>query len=180
MLRVTDLRALSHFSAQALVDEIGPFALIQRPPDPVLARVAMEMSAVRTVAMAHRSRLAEQILTMLRGFDDLLVVTPKGRRDFSSLTIGRHSDSDLVVHEPSVSHRHATLRWSARDQRAFVCDLGSTNGTFLNTRPLMDEETELSDGDTLCFGDAQFMFLLSETLHAQLGGAGSLKPPRGR
>src|SRR5262249_47347280 len=89
VLRVSDLRALSSFSVQALRGEIGPFTLIQRPPDPVLAKVAVELASARTVVMAHRSRLAEQILTMLRGFDDLLVVAPKIATPRAILTIGR-------------------------------------------------------------------------------------------
>jgi pSer/pThr/pTyr-binding forkhead associated (FHA) protein len=138
----------------------------------VLAKVAVEIASVRTVVMAHRTRLAEQILTMLQGFDDLLVVVPRGKGTRATLAIGRTRDSDLVVHEPSVSQRHARLRWEAARGECFLKDVGSTNGTYVNTRPIYTEEVQLMDGDTVCFGDAQFMFLLIETLHAQLAASG--------
>lgn len=157
---------------QALRAEIGPFTLIQRPPDPVLAKVAMELASARTVVMAHRSRLAEQLLTMLKGFDDLLVVTPKISGGAAVLSIGRLPQCDLVVHEPSVSQRHAELRWEGSSRRCFVHDMGSTNGTYVNTTLIHGEEVELQDGDTVCFGDAQFMYLTAETLHAQLSASG--------
>jgi hypothetical protein len=172
MLRVSDLRALASFSVQALRVEIGPFALIQRPPDPVLAKVAMELTSARTVVMAHRSRLAEQIMTMLQGFDDLMVVTPSIKGGDATLTIGRVPECDLVVHEPSVSQRHAQLRWISAQRQCFIQDLGSTNGTFVNVSPIHGEEIQLQDGDTVCFGDAQFMYLLTDTLHAQLASTG--------
>ena len=172
MLRVRELRALSSFSVHALRAEIGPFALIQRPPAPVLAQVAMRMSSARTVVMAHRSRLAEQILTMLQGFDDLLVVTPRLSSQDAVLVIGRSEDSDLVVHEPSVSFRHAQLTWHGKQRDCVIQDLGSTNGTFVNVSPINSVAVQLMDGDTVCFGDAQFMYVLTETLHAQLAVTG--------
>jgi pSer/pThr/pTyr-binding forkhead associated (FHA) protein len=88
------------------------------------------------------------------------------------MAIGRTRESDLVVHEPSVSQRHARLRWEQARGECFLKDVGSTNGTYVNASPIYAEEVQLMDGDTVCFGDAQFMFLLIETLHAQLSATG--------
>ncbi|MCL2632028.1 MAG: FHA domain-containing protein, partial [Coriobacteriia bacterium] len=49
-----------------------------------------------------------------------------------------------------VSGRHA--RFSPIDERLIVEDLGSTNGTKVNGRPISDPR-ELSDGDSVQIGD---------------------------
>ena len=75
MLQVKDLYPLvAGRSAQDFLGEVGPFFLIQRPPAPVLASVAMTLGAGRTVGAAHRSRLGDEILAMLVGFKNLQVV----------------------------------------------------------------------------------------------------------
>ena len=51
-----------------------------------------------------------------------------------SLVIGRASESDLVVADRFLSRKHAKL--SRRDDRLFVEDLGSRNGTLLNDLPV--------------------------------------------
>jgi hypothetical protein len=45
------------------------------------------------------------------------------------------------------------------------------NGTFINAMELGDQEQMLNDGDGLAFGDAQFLYVRTETLHAHLGMA---------
>jgi pSer/pThr/pTyr-binding forkhead associated (FHA) protein len=75
----------------------------------------------------------------------------------------------LVVKDPSVSKLHARLRWSERDGACTVQDMGSMNGTYVNAVPLgSQQEVALNDGDALSFGDAQFLYLRTETLHAHL------------
>jgi len=46
------------------------------------------------------------------------------------LTIGRGADCDLVLDEPEMSRRHATIENSG--DLIFLRDLGSSNGTFVN------------------------------------------------
>jgi len=46
------------------------------------------------------------------------------------LVIGRGSDCDLILHEPEMSRRHATIENSG--DVIFLRDLGSANGTFVN------------------------------------------------
>lgn len=169
MLIVRDLRSY----AQSVDDptfrtRVGPFVLVQRPPEPVLQAVAMRLGKDRTVMMAHRRRLAEELVEMLCTFDDLLVANLPPLTGEDELKVGRLGDCQLMIHEPSVSKTHAVLRWNADSSRCSVQDLDSTNGTFLNASALGGEEVELNDGDTLSFGDAQFVFLLAPTLRQQL------------
>jgi pSer/pThr/pTyr-binding forkhead associated (FHA) protein len=84
--------------------------------------------------------------------------------------VGRLPDCDVVVDDGSVSKRHALLRWNEAERRCAVRDLGSTNGTFLNANSLGQREATLHDGDILSFGNVQFWYLLTDTLHARLKG----------
>src|SRR6266851_5726438 len=64
--------------------------------------------------------------------------------------IGRLDDSDITLPHRSVSRHHARIVPSANGY--VVEDLGSTNGTWLNDKPLNDR-VALSDGDSLMVGD---------------------------
>jgi pSer/pThr/pTyr-binding forkhead associated (FHA) protein len=66
-------------------------------------------------------------------------------------TIGRASDSDIVVDEATVSHRHALL--SPLPEGVVLIDLGSTNGSFVNgVQAPPDEVVWLADGDVIKLG----------------------------
>ena len=67
------------------------------------------------------------------------------------IMIGRSPASDLVLDDPFVSQTHA--RVVPRGQLHFVEDLGSTNGTFVNGREVVEAQlmldTELRIGETI-------------------------------
>jgi hypothetical protein len=65
------------------------------------------------------------------------------------LLVGRHPRCDLVLAEPTVSRRHARLRF--RDGSWALQDLGSTNGTTING--LRVGRCQLRAGDHLMLGD---------------------------
>src|SRR4051812_31432731 len=102
-------RSLVEFEQQ-----VGPFVLIQRPPEPVLAKVATQLGYGRTVGAVHRSRLGNEILAMLVGFKYLQVASLPPMDGPRDLVVGRLPDCGVVVEEPSVSKRHAMLRWDAK------------------------------------------------------------------
>jgi len=65
-------------------------------------------------------------------------------------TVGREDRNGIVLADPSVSGRHATL---LRDGKAWaVRDLGSTNGTFVEGRRLGEHTVRLRDGQSVAFG----------------------------
>src|SRR6185295_19906192 len=166
--KVRELRELANLSSGDFETAVGPFVLVQRPPDPLLQKIAMHTMGARTVGMAHRSRMAEQLLEMTARFEHLQVISPRPTRRFQELVVGRHPDSDVPILEPSVSGRHALLIWRGEDEKTFLRDLGSTNGTFVNASDIGKREVVLADTDSLCFGDAQFLFLMAETFQAHL------------
>ena len=73
-------------------------------------------------------------------------VIPVTRRRF---LIGRHRQCQLRVTSAKVSGHHCALE--LRDDSAFVRDLSSTNGTFVNEERLTKEHT-LTDGDRMQIG----------------------------
>jgi len=67
--------------------------------------------------------------------------------------VGRLPTCDIVLNDPSVSRKHATLR--VESGRCFVQDAGSRFGTFVNAEQILavDEGTAVKPGDVLTFGE---------------------------
>jgi pSer/pThr/pTyr-binding forkhead associated (FHA) protein len=70
------------------------------------------------------------------------------------VTVGRSPDNAIVIDNPSVSARHAQLQLAGETYR--LKDLGSTNGTQVNGKPVT--ETLLSFDDRVRFGAAEARF----------------------
>ncbi|AMV36643.1 FHA domain-containing protein [Planctomyces sp. SH-PL62] len=81
------------------------------------------------------------------GFEARMI--PVTRRRF---VIGRDRGSHLRLGSAKVSKRHATIE--IRGDRAFLRDLGSTNGTQLNGETIQDAEAELHTQDRVVVGPA--------------------------
>jgi pSer/pThr/pTyr-binding forkhead associated (FHA) protein len=69
------------------------------------------------------------------------------------VVIGRHKDCNLRIIAKDVSRRHCTIR--NYGDRVTLSDLGSTNGTYVNGRPVMGERW-LQFNDELQIGSALF------------------------
>lgn len=72
-------------------------------------------------------------------------------------TIGRGEENDLQINSTSVSRVHAELSRTSGGYQ--LRDLGSTNGTTVNGRPL--GETLLQDGDAVAVADIELTFSCS-------------------
>jgi|GEM_PF-2946528 len=71
------------------------------------------------------------------------------------LIIGRDpARADIVLHDPTVSARHARVRYE--NERFVISDLGSTNGTFLGEYRL--DRQSLVEGDELRLGNTWLLF----------------------
>ncbi|NMO21025.1 FHA domain-containing protein [Pyxidicoccus fallax] len=169
MVSVNQLRPFAGAPLEAFRDASGPVALIQQPVELILQDAAQRSGGLRTVGMAYRSRMEERLLSMLRDFNNLEVRFLQPRVDGEEFTVGRSETCDVIVPDPSVSQHHATLRWNAAKGAFTVRDVESMNGTWINGAPLgYRAQVLLHDGDTLAFGDAQFLYLRAETVHEQL------------
>ncbi len=81
------------------------------------------------------------------------------------LSLGRGPDNDIQVLVSEVSVKHAELRVSGDTVK--IVDIGSTNGTKLNGRPVSKEGADLSAMDKLELGETvPAYFVPSETLES--------------
>ena len=69
--------------------------------------------------------------------------------------LGREEETDISVRDPEVSRRHARISWQSGNH--YVEDLGSTNGTFLNSN-LVTSPQPLRSGDTIGIGQTLLVF----------------------
>jgi len=78
------------------------------------------------------------------------------------LQIGRGQENGIVLESDSVSRKHAAIE--ARAGRWWVCDLGSTNGTYVNHQQV--KEHPLAKGDLVKVGDTIFKYLAGSDVEA--------------
>jgi pSer/pThr/pTyr-binding forkhead associated (FHA) protein len=71
-----------------------------------------------------------------------------------TLTIGRDETCEVVLHDPRVSRRHATV--SKTPGGCYVLDLNSENGTWIGPERVARER--LHDGITLRIGGTMVLF----------------------
>lgn len=85
------------------------------------------------------------------------LVSSTGGRHFDlplgvTLVLGRGLGSDMPIHDPTISRRHAEL--TAGTDGVEVKDLNSSNGTFINGKRVA--AAPLAVGETITFGKVQF------------------------
>ncbi|MBL9037226.1 MAG: FHA domain-containing protein [Archangium sp.] len=163
MLSVRELAQLARtLDVEGFSAQIGPFALMQRPPHEV--RVKSSRGVVHTSA---RPMLVMRPPPASIDFGDLQValLPPPSADGSSELIIGRAPDCDVVVEDATVSKRHARIRWDGG--HGVLRELGSTNGTFVEGRRIKSSWT-LEDGNALGFGEAHFLYLLAPTLYRRM------------
>lgn len=116
---------------------------------------------IRSVAFSAQPGDSEGRDAPVRG--RLIVESGKGIKQGSEieigpeLTIGRASSCDLTVDDGYISHRHARI--SGTGVKAYVEDLGSTNGTYVNGK-LLESKLPLRPKDTVRVGGFEFRYEL--------------------
>ncbi|XP_028773950.1 protein phosphatase 2C 70 isoform X2 [Neltuma alba] len=77
------------------------------------------------------------------------------------LTLGRVSPSDLLIKDSEVSGKHALINWNLEKMKWELVDMGSLNGTLLNSQPIKhldpgsrqwSNPIELANGDIITLG----------------------------
>jgi pSer/pThr/pTyr-binding forkhead associated (FHA) protein len=66
-------------------------------------------------------------LFLVRYPEEPIIVSAKGKT-----TIGRAVENDILLTEPRVSRKHAEIEWLKFQKGYCICDLRSSNGTYLN------------------------------------------------
>ena len=115
---------------------------------------------------ASRPRLGD-------GLGDELEVYPLAKKPGASfpdrITIGRTSNNDVTIADPSVSRLHAYVKRAADGW--VIADAGSKNGSWLRGESLeARREKTLSPRAVVRIGDVDLTFYLAADLYAALGG----------
>ncbi len=76
------------------------------------------------------------------------------------LTIGRGSESDIVINDASISRRHAQVLRQANGN--YMQDLSSSNGSKVNNEPLHTPRL-LQFGDVVCLGSIHLEYVTVQT-----------------
>lgn len=71
---------------------------------------------------------------------------------FKSLTIGREPDNDIVVASPIVSGHHARIVWEGKPGEGIIEDLGSANGTAIQSADNPITRATFTTHDTIYLG----------------------------
>lgn len=124
-----------------MADGAAPPSGLATPPTRPVAPVA---------PTAHLPRIRREVAASAQN-GNLTLTLEDGRQvllGYGGLRIGRAPDNDLVISDSRVSRYHAQVAWEAGGFH--VRDLGSTNGTFLDNRPVSHDR--LTPGDRLSIG----------------------------
>jgi hypothetical protein len=141
--------------------ELARHPVVELLMQPDLARQSVRIVATMTSQQASQTqtldgaRLREATGREPDGSTYLII---DGKRHITLIrpvyTVGRRLDCDVVLSDPSVSRRHAQLRW--RFGRYVLYDLGSSVGTLVNGHPVA--EAVLEPGDVLSLGGVDIIY----------------------
>ena len=73
--------------------------------------------------------------------------------------IGRDTNCTIVLNHPSISKQHAKIEYDMQTNNAFLTDLNSTHGTFINDMKLnQNQSIKLNSRDVLNFGQSDIKY----------------------
>ncbi|KAE9606444.1 putative protein-serine/threonine phosphatase [Lupinus albus] len=104
------------------------------------------------------------------------------------LTLGRVSPIDLLIKDSEVSGKHALINWNLDKMKWELVDMGSLNGTLLNSHPINHPDTGsrnwgdpiiLANGDVITLGTTSkvMVHITSENHHCIPFGVGMASDP---
>ena len=80
--------------------------------------------------------------------------------DKISNIIGRDTNCTIVLNHPSISKQHAKIEYDVKTNNAFLTDLNSTHGTFINDMKLnQNQSIKLNSRDVLNFGQSDIKYV---------------------
>jgi pSer/pThr/pTyr-binding forkhead associated (FHA) protein len=89
----------------------------------------------------------------------------------SRLTLGRTDAADVEIDDQSLSRVHASV--NRDDDRVWIIDEGSTNGTLVNGTPVPPSGKPLRDGDEIYLGNTTIVVSFAEAAGANLAATES-------
>ncbi len=106
----------------------------------------------------EKSSAQDACLVVINGVD----LGKKYELTQDEVIIGRSSKVDIQIDEESISRNHAVIENDG--EQVVIRDLRSTNGTYVNDRPV--NECSLRDGDQIKVGRTIFKFLTGSNVEA--------------
>src|SRR5689334_3244169 len=100
-----------------------------------------------------RSELDDSVSLLIESSRESRIVR---LRQGHALTIGRGSDADVTLADTLMSRIHARIQLTAHGE-CWIEDLGSTNGTFLDGRPI--RRSTVNPGAEIVFGNVRAVLL---------------------
>ena len=88
-----------------------------------------------------------------------------------SMTIGRNPDNDICIDDSVVSSYHARIL--THGDRSYVYDLNSTNGTYVNSRPIKKHRV-LKHGDVITITKYQIKYSVFDSIEEGMAGDGTV------
>jgi Protein of unknown function (DUF3662)/Inner membrane component of T3SS, cytoplasmic domain len=135
--------------------QTGVVSVEREEPEPVQA----ERSG-RTMVYSNAERLVEPLEERAQSRVQTALLLVDGRRLVvgpAGVTLGRSRQSDVVLNDPNISRQHAEIR--PRGGSWVLTDLGSTNGSRINGRPVERAEV-VRPGDEIELGSTVLRFEL--------------------
>ena len=136
----------------ASLEILGAFAVFAV----VAARLRPDVLRARRKAVSLRVILHVREAPALGPDREVAVVV--GRDD--PAVVGRSSQAQVGLTDPEVSRRHARLDLDRGV--LYVSDLGSSNGTFLNGKPVDEDGIEVRTGDDIDVGNSRITITRTE------------------
>ena len=96
--------------------------------------------------------MASIIVTSGKNKDDYY---PLGKR---TTVIGRDEALLVQILDEHVSRKHLQIRFDKESELYYALDMKSKHGVFINDHKI-EQEVILSDGDNICIGETNIMFL---------------------
>ena len=97
----------------------------------------------------------------------------KAKLEGTDFLVGRH-DAQIVINDASISGKHARVSFS--HNQWWVEDLGSTNGTFVNSHRI-SVRAKVDDGDIVMFGTVKMKFAVPASAPAAVQAPAPVPPP---
>ena len=142
---------------------LGEFGIqtgILEPSEDEAEEIVPAEPSGRTMVYSNAGRLAEPLEERAKAHAETAILLMDGHRLVvgpGGATLGRSRQCDLVLSDPNVSRRHAEIR--PRGGSWVLTDLGSTNGSRVNGRPVQGSEV-VRPGDEIELGATVLKFEL--------------------
>jgi hypothetical protein len=141
---------LEHPRVVLAADQAVPRRSIQVVAETAAAPEPDAMSSTQVIQTAPQSAPQKRARLLLQTQGGTHVIPLES----TLLSIGRGLNNDIILEDTRVSRHHAQLRY--RSRRFWIADLGSTNGTFVNSERIT--ERALRNDDTISLGGLELLF----------------------